>query len=403
MAEKRTLTDAYIKNLEAPEKRFEIPDKIALGMVLRVTPTGNKSFAFRYWYSGTSRQRTIGRYGEYSLAEARAIVNDWRKLLDDGLDPMAEKNKQKEHSPITLKEYVEIFKNDYVQRRLKASTQKTYSSRLNKVTESKLSRMPLEDISRSQVRSFLKSESKAHPTNANRLHSILSKLFNEAIEDGYMTKNPLIGMEKLTQERPRDVSYSNKQIKAIWEAIETEWKPLRSLLKILLITGQRVGETSQMKWSDLQDNVWRIPSTDTKNKSAHVVPLSNLALREIEAVRAISGAGTFVFASLQKPDHHIKDFAHVTERIRKKAELPEFRLHDIRHIVATKMIELGIEFIHVGKVLNHKGLSASNSITSRYINSDMHVQKVNAMNTWESKLIRITSGLEVISNNRAGS
>ncbi len=54
-----------------------------------------------------------------------------------------------------------------------------------------------------------------------------------------MKKNPLIGMEKLTEETPRDISYTDEQIKAIWNAFEDEWQPLRSLLKILLITGQR--------------------------------------------------------------------------------------------------------------------------------------------------------------------
>ncbi len=95
------------------------------------------------------------------LKHVRLLANDWRKLLDDGKDPMAEKNKQKEYSPLTLGEYVEIFKNDYVQRKLKASTQKTYSSRLNKISNSKLSAIPLEDISRGQVRSFLKGNRKS--------------------------------------------------------------------------------------------------------------------------------------------------------------------------------------------------------------------------------------------------
>ncbi len=79
-----------------------------------------------------------------------------------------------------------------------------------------------------------------------------------------------------------------------------------------------------MKWDDLKGEVWRIPSANTKNKTAHVVPLPRIALREIEAVKPITGAGTYVFASLTKPDQHIKEFAHVTKRIRQKQNCQTF-------------------------------------------------------------------------------
>jgi integrase len=396
MAEKKALTHTFIKDYPTPEKRIEIYDKVASGMVLRITKTGHKSFAYRYWYDETSKQRTIGTFGDYTLAEAREIAKEYRKALDEGLDPMAEKQKNRNEKPITLGEYIERFKNDYVERKLKASTQKTYKSRLNKVSSNKLSSIPLKDIDRPDVRSFLKGEAKQHPTNANRLQAILSKLFNEAIEDGHITKNPLKGMDKLTDEQPRDVNYNDDNIKAIWGAFEKEWEPMQSLLKMLLITGQRLGETSKMKWDDIHNSIWRIPQIDTKNKTAHEVPLPNIALELLKKMKSINNESEYVFASKTDKTEHLTQFANVIERIRIGTMLNDYRIHDLRHIVATKMIDLGIEFIHVGKVLNHKGLSASNAITSRYINTNMINQKTNALKVWAGHLSELTSSLSLV-------
>ncbi|HBQ61282.1 MAG TPA: hypothetical protein DD671_17115 [Balneolaceae bacterium] len=395
MAEKKTLTHNFVRDLPAPEKRIEIYDKVESGMILRATPTGHKSFAFRYWYDGQSKQRKIGTFGEYCHAEARDVAKEYRRTLDEGKDPIAQRQKNRDEKPITLGEYIERFKNDYVERKLKASTQTTYKSRLNKVISNKLSKIPLKDIDRPDIRSFLKGEAKDYPTNANRLQAILSKVFNEAIEDGLISKNPLKGMEKLTNEKPRDVNYTDDNIKAIWKAIEQEWEPMQSLLKMLLFTGQRLGETSKMKWDDIRNGTWRIPQADTKNSTAHEVPLANLALELLKKMKAINDGSEYVFASQRDSTGHISEFGNVIGRIRDETMLNDFRIHDLRHIVATKMIELGIEFITVGKVLNHKGLSASNAITSRYINTNMMKQKASALKVWSGHLAELTSPLSL--------
>lgn len=397
MANKRKLTYAFIKDTPTPDKRTEIYDTLVKGMILRITPKGSKSFAYRYWYDGKSKQRTIGSVDNYSLAEARDKAESWRRMLDNGIDPINEKQKNRE--AITLGEYVREFINDYVETNLKQSTQRTYKSRLNKILQADISKRTLKDIDRGDVRKFLKAESKDHPTNANRLHSIISKLFNEAIDDGYLVKNPIKGMDKISDEEPRDVRYTDDDIKAIWSAISQEWEPMQSLLKMLMITGQRLGETSKMKWSDIHNRTWIIPikdqKTGKKTKKSHSVPLPNMALNILKKMKPINGESEYVFASQRDQTGHLSHFNGAIGRVRSATMLNDFRLHDLRHIVATKMIGLGVEFIIVGKVLNHKGLSANNAITSRYINDDMIEQKTQALNVWAGHLTELTSNLSI--------
>lgn len=393
---KKRLTPSGVSSAKPESKRYEIYDTVKKGFILRVTPNGSKSYAYRYWYDGKSTQRTIGSVDNYTLAEARDKVDDWRKMLDEGKDPITEKESNKE--AITLGEYIEIFKNDYVERKLKASTQKTYKSRLNKVSDDNISNMPLKDLDRSMLRGFLKGEAKDYPINANRLQAILSKVLNEAIDDGYISENPLKGMQKLTAENSRDVQYQDDDIKAIWSAFNQEWEPMQSLLKMLLITGQRLGETSKMKWDDIHNRMWIIPKADTKNKSSHKVPLPNMALNVLKKMKSINDGSEYVFASQRDKTGHLSEFGVVIDRIRKATMLNDFRLHDLRHIVATKMIEKDVPFIHVGKVLNHKGLSAKNAITSRYVNTSEKIeieQKTKALNVWAGVLTELTTNLSL--------
>jgi integrase len=115
-------------------------------------------------------------------------------------------------------------------------------------------------------------------------------------------------------------------------------------------------------------------------------------------MKSINDGSEYVFASQRDKTGHVSEFGNVIDRIRKVTMLNDFRLHDLRHIVATKMIDLDVPFIHVGKVLNHKGLSAKNAITSRYVNTNEKKeleQKNKALNIWTGHLTELTTNLSL--------
>lgn len=406
------LTPQTIKSLEAIKgKRTEYYDDHLIkdgklkargvkGLVLRVSPAGSKTFYYRYRYNKSAKRLKLGSFPTLSLSAARNKVRDeLAPMVADGIDPARVRKDRETESPTTVAEYVDQFKNGYMKRRLKVSTFKTYSSRLNKVkNDTKLSSLYLKDVTRADVRRFLKTESKENPTNANRLHSILSKLFNEALEDGLIKENPIKKMPKLNTENEREPQYESDQIKDIWEAMGEEHISMEGLLKMLLITGQRLGETSRMKWDDVNGNLWTIPKAQTKTDSTHKVHLSNLALNVLKKVQTLNGSSEYVFASIQDYNKPFSFFHNATERIRKQTGLDDFRIHDLRHIVATYMIDkCHVEFVHVGKVLNHKGLSGGYVVTSRYTNSDFSEQKKQALEAWGNYLRAIVSDLESLS------
>ncbi|MCC5927601.1 MAG: tyrosine-type recombinase/integrase [Bacteroidetes bacterium] len=402
------LTDRFIKNV-IHDKRVEYYDQHLIegntlkreganGLILRVNPT-SKLFMFRYYRNGNTKRVTIGHYPELSLSDARSKARELSEMSSDGHDPARERQKRKTEAPITLGQYAVRFKRDYIARRLKPSTQKDYTSRLNRILDTRsLASLPMKDITNNHIREFLKEEVMLRPTNANRIHSVLSKLFNEAVEDRVITDNPIKGMKKLAVERERDVVYSEDQIRLIWKSMEDNYPTLEYCLKMLLVTGQREGETSRMKWAniDLSARVWRIPAGETKNSTPHEVPLSEMAVGILNRMKEMFPDSALVFPSLNDQERPIPDFRTGAKRIRKALGSDEFHVHDLRHIVGGNMTELGIDLVVIGEVLNHKGLAGEYMITKRYAKINYLPRKREALDIWGGRLTTIITNLKSV-------
>ena len=119
----------------------------------------------------------------------------------------------------------------------------------------------------------------------------LSKLFGWLLSKRRIKANPCIGIARIKPPKARDRVLSDKEIVAFWNAAEGGARILPAL-KLLLLTGQRLTEVTDMCRSELSDDLttWAIPGTRTKNHREHVVPLSPLA-REI--LSAVPKAGEF--------------------------------------------------------------------------------------------------------------
>lgn len=392
-----TLTDAFIKGKKV-EKRVEIFDADTSGLGLRVTPTGHKSFFYRYRFGGKIKRFTIGKYDPpaLTLAIARDEAKALRVQVNRGNDPQGEKLKQKHaENPKTISELAELFREQYINKELKSSTQKTYKSRLRKI-ERRFKNHSIEEITRADVKRFLKEIAEKHPYSANRVQAIFSKMYSFAIKEEYTEHHPLKKLEKFGEEKEREPNYGSNEVRELWGAFEQEREPVQSLLKMLLICGQRLGETSRMKWKDIDtDNaLWIIPKEETKGRKSHIVPLSDMASETLENLHQLTGNSEYVFRSPNKENAPFSHFAAVAKRIREKTRLPGFKIHDLRHTVITGMISIGVDFVHVGKTVAHKGLGKEYVITNRYAHYEYVEEKRKALQRWSSHLQQVITGKE---------
>jgi integrase len=123
------------------------------------------------------------------------------------------------------------------------------------------------------------------------------------------------------------------------------------IIRLALVTGQRVGEISGMTRSelDLAAREWRLSASRTKNKHAHVVPLSDMALAVIREALADAGKSERLFALPAKV------VPQLVAQAQAEIGLDKWVPHDLRRTVLTCMAEMGVEPIVLGHVANHVG------------------------------------------------
>jgi len=406
MKTKKKLTVTFIKGIDTPEKRVEIYDSFVTGLIVRVTKKGYKSFAYRYWYDGESKQLTIGKFGDVKLAEAREKVREFKRMVNEGKDPFREKKKRKEESPKTFKEAIEEYKKKYLPT-LKKSTQTDYKYRIKHLLKGEGAREAksrgfdgdryIKDMKRFEIIEYLEGIAKNAPTQAQRIQALLSGIFkfskNRQWVDENIANKIRLKSRKKSKSTRQNVNLNNEQIEILWSAFDGHAEPVSSMFKILLLLGQRAGETRLMKWKyiDLKQQQWIIPSSDTKNGIKHYVPLNEMALDVIKTLKPWM-SGKYVFESPVNKGKPIGSQQKAAQRIRTKTNVKDFNIHSLRTTVATRIAELGTSPQVLSKILNHKKPGEGSMITAIYNKYDYEKEKRAALNRWNDYLESIITG-----------
>lgn len=393
---KKKLTAAFVESVKV-KKRTEYYDEVTSGLGLRVSPSGNKTFFFRYRYNGRNRRYNIGKYSRViTLKTARDRVDELRVQVKKGGDPQGEEQSIKNTSPKSFGELVDQYRANHLPK-LKESTREDYENRIDQILKNISPGRYLKDIDRGDIFNYLDSKATTAPVQAQRIQAILSGIFKFALNRGWVEFNPASNINIKGKAKTADyknVELSDEQIIKLWDAF-TEYKnPTGALFKLLLILGQRSGETRLMKWShvDTNEKLWVIPKTDTKNGLEHYVPLSEMALIVLDGVKRISGDKIYVFESPVKTGHPLGSSTKAAERIRERSGVNDFNIHSLRTTAATKMAKLGTSQQVLSKVLNHKNSGEGSAITAIYNKYDYEEEKRRALNAWGNYLSKIIAG-----------
>ena len=145
----------------------------------------------------------------------------------------------------------------------------------------------------------------------------------------------------------------------MWRACDGVNPVFASVIRVMMLTGQRRGEVQGMRWDELSDDgkTWTIPASRSKNKKVHVVPLS-AAARELIGTRFSEGTAFRVHH--QRRPHARGGILQGQGRDRRRVKFKEeWRWHDIRRTVATGLQKLGVALPVTEAVLNHVSGSRS--------------------------------------------
>lgn len=407
-----------VSAIKPAEKRKVYFDTKSDGLGLRVTPKGTKTFFYRYRFGGKLRRFTIGRFGDISLKKARDKVTDLRSEINNGIDPQAEKQKRRyKPKEITFKELTDLFSKRHLPK-LKKRTRDEYQRIIDVelIDKHKWGDIQVSEITSQHVREVLnhKAYEEEAFTMANRMRSTISKIFEFGLKHVglKLDTNPVQNTPVFEQgENVEDRVYNEDEIKELWEYWETKPEPIQSYYKFLLLTGQRRTETMEMRWDDIHwdkpcskmtvgkdgrmkkeaflADVWIKP--DTKSNRTHEVPLSDKAKEVLEKLKDVTGNSDYVFQSPIVDNQPLTNVKGTTKRVKKDTSVKDFKLHDLRRTVNTKLAEMMIDETVRKKILNHKVEGVNEKHYNWYNYND---QKLEALQRWGWRIEAIISGEE---------
>lgn len=190
------------------------------------------------------------------------------------------------------------------------------------------------------------------PASHNRMASLVRAILNKACKEwGWLDKMPNIRMMREPNGRVR---YLTRQEADRFIALLPNH--LKLIVEFALQTGQRAGNIKQMQWAEinLETKTWTIPASKFKTDKVQVVPLNSKAIAILESIGRQEGS-VFKYEGKQIGQVNTKAFRNAL----KKADIKDFRFHDLRHTSASWMVQKGVPLNVVQKILGHSSITTT--------------------------------------------
>ena len=217
----------------------------------------------------------------------------------------------------------------------------------------------------------LKDDRNSSNSTVNKYLNVLSKMYNLAIAEKVLTENPLVNVKRYSEANHKIRYLTKDEELRLFSAIDELCPYIKPLIICALQTGMRKSEIFNLQWSNINFDFNYIELLETKTGKARKVPISNTLLR---VIMKQSQEYDYVFIN---PDTKMpyKDIHKSFQSALKKANINNFRFHDLRHTVATRLVEKSVPLPVVQEILGHSKIET----TMRYAHTIPN-QKVNAIN-----------------------
>jgi integrase len=190
--------------------------------------------------------------------------------------------------------------------------------------------------------------------------ALLKRLFNWSIKMGLFDgPNPACKVDPPRYDNSRQRYLSESERSALLAALEADRNDFAvRAIKFMWLTGRRRGEVLGLEWSDVDMVRGLVTFRKTKNGRIQTVPVNSAALSILQESPRVSG---LVFPC--SSGRHFHSFNRSWIRIRKRAKLEGFRLHDLRHTFASVLASSGrVDIYTLQRLLGHSQIS----MTQRY-------------------------------------
>jgi integrase len=368
------LTDRFCERAKSATTQTDYFDETVSGLALRVTVGGTKAWTFLYTAGGKRRRMTLGRYPAISLAKARTLALEARQVVAEGQDPRA-------RGAMTVGDLVEAYVSKHTVT-LKSGAE--IARRIRKNIVPVIGNVSLAELHRRDATRVVDAVTgRGAPVEAAFAFQDLRSIVRWAVARGDLDRDPIAGMPAPPGPRVRERVLSDDEIRTLWLKLPEALPRYAAILRLCLLTAQRVGEVSGMRRDelDLKQRLWSLPGSRTKNGHAHVVPLSLAAMEiigEPASPLAFDIAPTVV--------------AQAIIRAQARIGIAQWSAHDLRRTALTGMAKLGVPPLILGHIANHRTTTKAGMTLSVYVHHAYEKEKREALELWADRLRGIVEG-----------
>lgn len=414
------LTVPQIKGFKpksTPYYKWDVNGERGTGkLAVQITPKGSKQFVFRYFKDSKAKFIQLGKYPEYSLADARKQAKTYGALLKQDLDPKEEiaQDKQDKAEAKKVEDQKGSIKQLFVSytAQMERDGKRTYKAVLSSLEKEVYPYISQEtkakDITAHDVIIVLSNMIKRDAiTQSNRVRSYLMAAFNHGlkhdndpanyIQDARfgLTFNPVAAIPKQkAAEKVGDHFLTNNEVQQLLHDLRHEFtrfrigESIRNLIQLCFYTGgQRPYELAATQWDcvDLENKTLLIKPEISKNKKPHLIPLTDSAITILKLQQEVKRDSLFIFSHRFDPQQHIRldSLSQSITRYRDATDIRPFIPRDIRRTCKTLMGELGISKSIRDRLQNHALQDVSSKHYDRY---EYMPEKRIALESWERQL-----------------
>ena len=338
------LSKTVVERIKAVDQEVVVWDDALPGFGVRVKPSGVRSYIIQYRNrdTGASKRLTIGQHGplltfDQAKKQARATLAD---AMRSG-DPV-EMRKTARRAPTVADLAADYLERHAVPKKRPKSVRDDRAM-LDNIILPKLGTKKVDAIGRRDVEA-IHVAMQDRPYQANRVLSLLSRMFSLAIEWKWRPDNPAKGVERY-EEQKRDRWLSDDELRRLCKVLDEHTNTrAANAVRLQLLTGARLGEvlSSRKEDFDLDRGVWTKPSHQTKQKRTEYLPLGAQALALVTSIIETSAPDSAFLFPGDKPGQPLREIKKFWGTTVRQAGITNYRRHDNRHTYASHLVSSGL-------------------------------------------------------------
>ena len=379
------LTAAGVRTINAPGKYYD-----QHGLILRVAPGGSKQWVWRGTIRGRRRDVGLGAVAYTTLAEARDIAYEYRKLARAGGDPTA--MRPNNTAPTFAEAFEQVIEAHRGGWKEGGKSEENWRSSLQRYAYPQIGSMPVDEITTADLVRVLLPIWHEKRATARKVKTRVGVVLRWAMAEGHRSDDP--AGPTLTAALPRHSGTPTKHLASLpfgevaaalarLDSSARTWRPTVACLRFVAATVVRSGEARLATWKeiDLDTNTWTVPGGRTKTGREHVVPLSPVAVAALDEARSYGNGAGLVFPS---PTGRTLSSGMLGRFTRAEGFTP----HGLRASFRTWCAETGVP-----REVAEAALAHSAGVVERaYQRSDLLAARREVMDAWARELVTATPG-----------